>query len=519
MRTTRFVIANLLTAISLLGLLHFCLTPKTLSAKSAEDGVGTLHLSASQSTVNAGEPVTFTVLFTNTSGITLENFTLVDHLPVELQSASVQYDTLGALDVQTSAGYNVFTLTAQSLAVDGMITFTIPGLVPTDFSNQGTLVNSASLTAIQQATAVSNSGSVSVTVNNPNSGGDLSISKQVASPIVDAGSSVGYTIVVSNVGTTPATSVVITDVAPAGMFWSSGQLSYRRGVSPTMLIKGDRVTVTFASLSTSGVVTVLVNGTVRSTVAHDTVLTNIAGAQAEEEQNLSNNFASANVTVNNPTPTPTLTPTPGPSPTAAPSATVEPTIPATATSGSTPTADSTPTATSTPTVTPIPPTATATVPPSPTPTSTPTRPADLAISKTANVAVANPGDSVIYTVLISNVGDVDVAELNVVNTLQPGIEYVTGQGYTMGATGSQLFITKDTATFSATSLLKGGWISITLEALVGPDVAIGSTLTGNAQLSASNDSDPTNNQSTYQIGVGFVPDNNSHRIYLPVVTK
>lgn len=113
----------------------------------------------------------------------------------------------------------------------------------------------------------------------------------------------------------------------------------------------------------------------------------------------------------------------------------------------------------------------------------------------------------------------DVADLNVVDTLQPGIEYVTGQGYTMGATGSQLFITKDTATFSATSLLKGGWISITLEALVSPNVAIGSTLTGNAQVSASNDSDPTNNQSAYQIGVGFVPNNNSHRIYLPVVTK
>lgn len=238
-----------------------------------------------------------------------------------------------------------------------------------------------------------------------------------------------------------------------------------------------------------------------------TIVTNVVAVHADQDIDLSNNFALATFTVHNPLPTPTPSLTPTATATATRTATATPTpIPTGTVNAATPTATQ-----STPTTTPT---------QTPTPTHTPTRPADLTISTTANVASVKAGDFVTYTVIIDrNVGDRSAVDLKIVDTLQPGIEFVDGRGATLGAINSQMSISAQVVTYTASTLLNGGWVSLTLQSRVNTDVISGATLINHATVSAINDSDPTNNVDSYAIGVGFVPNNSKHRIFLPLITK
>ena len=155
-----------------------------------------------------------------------------------------------------------------------------------------------------------------------------------------------------------------------------------------------------------------------------------------------------------PTPTPTATPTPTstptPTPTAIPTSTSTPTATptATATPTSTPTATptATPTPTSTPTATPtVTTTSTSTPTPTPTPTPTSTRPTlriylphilknypaviptpNLSTStKTVTRPTAQPGDSLLYTIVLNNTGTAN-ANVSLTDTIPSYTTYVSG---------------------------------------------------------------------------------------------
>lgn len=89
----------------LLALLQLSFTPIALLANTSQsNGVLILDviLAATPNPVQVGQPLTFTVNITNTSGITLDNFSIVDHLPVELESASVSYRIRGGEGISTT---------------------------------------------------------------------------------------------------------------------------------------------------------------------------------------------------------------------------------------------------------------------------------------------------------------------------------------------------------------------------------------------------------------------------------
>ena len=122
-------------------------------------------------------------------------------------------------------------------------------------------------------------------------------------------------------------------------------------------------------------------------------------------------------------PTNTSTSTPTPTNTPTPTVTLTPTAPATATPTDTPTPTSTRTHTRTPTRTPTP-TATATPTTMPTVTPTPEGQPILSTSiKTVNRPTAQPGDTLLYTIVLSNTGTAN-ANASLTDTIPPHTTYV-----------------------------------------------------------------------------------------------
>lgn len=122
-----------------------------------------------------------------------------------------------------------------------------------------------------------------------------------------------------------------------------------------------------------------------------------------------------------PTPTPSITPTP--TPTVAPTPTPTPSVTPTPTPSVTPT----PTPSVTPTPTPTP-----SITPSPTPT---TLEKGITITKTDNRNTAQPGDFLTYVITVKNIGDVDLFDVEVTDTV-PSDVTVTSIGQGGSRTGS-----------------------------------------------------------------------------------
>lgn len=156
---------------------------------------------------------------------------------------------------------------------------------------------------------------------------DLSVT--IAPPgTVSAGVNFSYLITVSNIGTQPATGVVVTNVLPQGVSFVAA------GSSAGCASNGGTVTCPAGTLAAGAGVTI----TVVANAASNGAIQNVAGAVCNEaDPNMTNNWASVTSNVGGPTPSPTRTPTAGPSPT--------PTR--------TPSFTTTPTFTNTPTPTPV----------------------------------------------------------------------------------------------------------------------------------------------------------------------
>ena len=189
------------------------------------------------------------------------------------------------------------------------------------------------------------------------------------------------------------------------------------------------------------------------------------------------------------TPTPTATETETPTPTATETETSTPTPTATETETSTPTPTATETETSTPTPTATEtstptPTATETETSTPTPTATPTEPPttsgdapDLAIVKTGP-ATASPGDTLTWTLSVTNTGNVTAQGATVTDTLPDGIAFVSANGLgwscsyttTLSCTDSVLLATGASSPITVVGTLGSGFTgaSFTNTAVVGP---------------------------------------------------
>jgi uncharacterized repeat protein (TIGR01451 family) len=233
---------------------------------------------ADASPVNAGDAIGFTVNLSNIGTGTACGVSFTDTLPAGLTF------TESSADWDISGGNLVFTPTTLAAGTSSSVHIT----ATTSADNCGTVTNSASASATNEAsdTLTNNSASASVTVNCP----DISVTKTADVSPISAGDTAAFTIVVKNEGLGIARSVSLTDTLPAGVAWSTGTV----GCSVT---GGNSLGCTFGDLNAGELRTVNVSGT---TDANDCgTLNNTANASATNEASttLANNSASASIIV------------------------------------------------------------------------------------------------------------------------------------------------------------------------------------------------------------------------------
>ncbi len=166
-----------------------------------------------KSSVNAGESVVYTLTVTNHGPSAASALTITDTFSTDLATGTpiASTGTCGPIVL------GLLTCNVASLASGASVTVQIPATVIST-AVLGPLANTASVTSnTAEPTdpgSFSNSGSVTTTVTGQS---NLSIKKAAVDPPFVAGTPATWKLTVTNDGPSQATSVVVTDAAPAGV--------------------------------------------------------------------------------------------------------------------------------------------------------------------------------------------------------------------------------------------------------------------------------------------------------------
>jgi uncharacterized repeat protein (TIGR01451 family) len=255
-------------------------------------------------TITPGNNITYTISVTNSGPSDAVNLSLIDAVPTGTTFVSVTTPAGWArTDVVPAGGTGNITFTAASLAAGAPASvFTLVvnanlGLADATIISNTVTVGSATADPVPD----NNSDTVETTVQN---NADLSISKAVAPTGPNAaGSSVTYTIIVTNNGPSPANSVTFSDGVPAGLTVTSQ--TNPSDWSCNLVVGGNgTITCTKGSMAKDESATLTVVATIGCNVANGATIMNSASVSAASpnDNNTANNTAGASFTVSNPAP-------------------------------------------------------------------------------------------------------------------------------------------------------------------------------------------------------------------------
>ncbi|MFC1713662.1 C10 family peptidase [Candidatus Poribacteria bacterium] len=238
-----------------------------------------------------GDDITYTVMVTNNGPDDATNVSVTDQLP-----PGVTYVSATATQGSYSSGTGMWTV--GSLNNDASVTLTIAATVDSGTCNDA-IINAASINAADQTdTDISNNtDSVQITVQCA----DLEVSKIVDNPTPSVGDTISYTVTVTNNGPGDATNVEITDQLASGASYSSASVTQGKLVyMPARITQGDysKVTWTIGSLANNAAATLTIIATVDTDTCDD-IITNTASITAvdQADPDISNNSDSADITV------------------------------------------------------------------------------------------------------------------------------------------------------------------------------------------------------------------------------
>ncbi|VAW08066.1 internalin, putative, partial [hydrothermal vent metagenome] len=354
--------------------------------------------SVNDTTPNPGQSITYTVQVTNGGPDTATGVALLDALPTGVTFVSAS----------TSQGsYTAPTWTVGSITNGSTSTLTIVATV--DSGTEGsTILNTAAVSAVNETDTNPANDSDDASINVP--AVDVTVSKVVDTATANPGDTVTFTITAGNSGPGTATGVVITDVLPTGLTLLSAtpSLGTMTGSTWTVGALGDGASATLT------IVTTVDSGTAGSTITNTATLTGVTEVDTEP----SNDSSAATVFVNA---------------------------------------------------------------------------VDLTVTKTVDNATPNPGDTIVYTVSVSNLGPDAATGVTLVDTLPIGttiVGAVPSQGSYVGSTWTVGTISSGTtATLALTVTVDAG--------------TAGSTIVNTATLTQINetDTDPSNDSDSVSVVV------------------
>ncbi len=158
--------------------------------------------------------ITFTVVVTNAGPSLATSVVVTDTLPAGTTFVSAQSTQGNCTETN-----GVVTCDVGDLDSNTVVTLTITVTATTE----GSITNTASATSSRPDLNLDNNSASAVAVVNPIA--DLAVSKTVSTNSVPIGSSLTYTVVVTNRGPSTVTNVVLTDALPPGVAFVSAQTS------------------------------------------------------------------------------------------------------------------------------------------------------------------------------------------------------------------------------------------------------------------------------------------------------
>ncbi|MBV7327670.1 DUF11 domain-containing protein [Chloroflexi bacterium TSY] len=112
------------------------------------------------STANPGQPITYTITFSNTGNVTARNVVLTDSVPPTISVSSVISSGVNV----TQSGVSPYLWNVDELAVAETGTITLTGVVSAALTTDTTFVNTVTITATDDLTDTNNNGSASLNV-------------------------------------------------------------------------------------------------------------------------------------------------------------------------------------------------------------------------------------------------------------------------------------------------------------------------------------------------------------------
>ncbi|MCC7327773.1 MAG: DUF11 domain-containing protein [Burkholderiales bacterium] len=258
--------------------------PETLSANNttthsttSRQGTDLALTKSAPATAIPGAALAWTLTVTNNGPNPSTGALVTDTLPAGVSFASA------------SPGCNFaagkVTCTLGTLAPLASTVITINVTISDPYTGASPLVNSATVTAVNEVDTVStnNTGSASTTVA---AQADLGVAKVVNNATPAIGSSVTFTVTVTNNGPSSAANVQVTDVLPAGYVFVSAAPSIGSYDSGTGVWSG------IGTLASGGSATMTITATVQPTGPY---LNTATGTTSTADTNPNNNSAGAGI--------------------------------------------------------------------------------------------------------------------------------------------------------------------------------------------------------------------------------